>query len=121
MGKTKDARKRDAENRLERITKTCRVVLAANDGTRWPVGDFTLTEPDPGPTIAQFAEAAFKASRASLARLMTPQYRLIVIDGQIEQGFGLDQWIKLVDGRKEAERREQGKGSKQTIRKTAKV
>lgn len=116
MGSSK---KRDAEGKIERITKTCKVVLASNDGTRYPVGDFTLTEKDPGPTIDNFADAAFKTARASLARLMTPQYRLIVIDGAIEQGYGLDRWIKLVDGRKELERRLEGKGGKLPIHKKA--
>lgn len=56
-------------------------------------------------------------ARASLSRLMVPQYRLVVIDGAVEQGFGLDRWIKLVDGRKELERRLEGKGSKLPIHK----
>lgn len=109
-------RKRDAENKLPRITKTCKVILAANDGTRISIGDFTLTEIEPGPTVDQFADTAFKSARSSLARLMTPQYRLIVIDGQMETGFGLDNWIKLVDGREELKRQLEGKGRKQTVR-----
>lgn len=104
-----------------KITKTCKVVLVENNGTRYPVGDFTLTEPEPGPVIDQFADAAFKAARSTFARLMTPQYRLVVIDGAVEQGFGLDRWIKLVDGRQELTRRLDGKGSKLSIHKTAKV
>ena len=115
----KDTRKRDDEGKIPRITKTCKVVLAANDGTRLPVGEFTLTEKEPGPTHDDFAEVAFKSARSSLARLMTPQYRLIVIDGKVEQGYGLDRWIKLVDGREEMARREAGKGPKQAIHKKA--
>lgn len=113
------SKKRDAEGKLERITKTCKVVLVSTDGTSFPVGDFTLTEKDPGPNIDDFADAAFKAARASLARLMTPQYRLVVYDGAREQGYGLDRWIKLVDGRKELERRLEGKGGKLPIHKKA--
>lgn len=94
----KDKRKRDAENKLERITKTAKVRLVGNDGTNLPVGEFTLTEVDPGPTMDNFADAAFKASRASLAKLMVPQYRLVVSLDQREQGYGLERWIKLVDG-----------------------
>lgn len=90
-------KKRDDDRKIPRITKTCNVVLAASDGTRYPVGDFTLTEPEPGPTLEQFADVAFKAARASLARLMTPQYRLIVLDGEREEAYGLRRWIKLVD------------------------
>lgn len=119
MGRGGKGKKRDDEGKIPRVTKTLKVILAANDGTRIPVGDFTITEPEPGPTIDQFADEAFKSARASLARLMTPQYRIVVIDGAIEQGFGLDRWIKLVDGRKENERRLEGKGAKQTIRKKA--
>lgn len=110
---------RDAEGKIPRVKKTCKVVLIDNDGYRYPLGDFTLEERHPGPTIADFADAAFKAARASLARLMVPQYRLIVIDGQVEQGFGLDRWIKLVDGQKVYEQRLQGSGKKQTIHKKA--
>jgi hypothetical protein len=112
------SKKRDDEGKIPRITKTCKVVLVDNDGFRYPLGDFTLTEPDPGPSIDDFADAAFKAARASLARLMVPQYRLIVIDGQREQGYGLDRWIKLVDGKALHEARMAGNGPKQTLRKT---
>jgi hypothetical protein len=121
MSKAKDNRKRDAENKLERITKTCRVWLVGNDGLRIDMGDFELTEVDPGPTHEDFADAAYKAARASISRLMTPQYRLVVIDGQREQGYGLDRWIKLVDGREEEARALAGKGPKQRIRKTVKA
>lgn len=108
---------RDEQGMIPRITKTCKVVLVDGDGYRYPLGDFTLTEKEPGPTIADFADAAFKAARSSLARLMVPQYRLIVIDGQVEQGFGLDRWIKLVDGMQLEAERIAGKGRKQTVRK----
>jgi hypothetical protein len=101
QGEMMDKPKRDEEGKIPRITKTCKVVLAASDGTRYPVGDFTIEEKEPGPTMDQFADTAFKAARASLARLMTPQYRLVVIDGAVEQGYGLDRWIKLVDGTKQ--------------------
>jgi hypothetical protein len=99
MSKKKDNRKRDAENKLERISKTCAVELVG-DGQTFPLGEFTLTEIDPGPTIEQFADAAFKATRASLVRLRVPMYRLVVKDGQSQQGFGLERWVKLVDGKK---------------------
>ena len=102
-----------------RITKTCKAVLVATDGSRYPMGDITLTEIEPGPTIDDFADAAFKNARSSLARLMTPQYRIVVIDGQVEQGFGLDRWIKLTDGNEELERRLGGKGGKLSIHKKA--
>lgn len=118
MGKSDGGKgkKRDGDDgEIPRITKTCKVILAATDGTRLPMGDFTLTEPEPGPTIADFADAAYKSARASLARLMTPQYTLIVIDGVIEQGFGLDGWIKLTDGSKADDERTR----KQSIRRKA--
>ena len=102
-----------------RITKTCQVWLVSTDGTRLPMGDVTLTEIEPGPTIDDFADAAFKNARGTLARLMVPQYRLVVVDGQVEQGFGLDRWIKLVDGRTDLERRLEGKGGKLSIHKKA--
>lgn len=124
MGKSNGGKgkKREGENgEITRITKTVKVVLVGTDGTRIPVGDFTLTEPQPGPVIDQFADEAFKSVRSSLARLMTPQWRLLVIDGAIEQGFGLDRWIKLRDGREEEERRLAGKGGKQTVRKKVTV
>lgn len=89
--------KRDADGKIPRITKTCKVVLASSEGQRFTVGEFTLTEPEPGPTLEQFANEAFKAARSSLARLMTPYYRIIVIDGKREEGYGLDKWIKLFD------------------------
>lgn len=115
-------KKRDGENgEIPRISKTVKVVLVGHDGTRLPIGDITLSEPTPGPTIDQFADEAFKSARSSLARLMTPQWRLVVIDGAVEQGFGLDRWIKLRDGRIDEERSLAGKGSKQTIRKKATV
>lgn len=117
MSKGGKGKKRSDDGQIPRITKTVKVVLAGTDGTRLPMGDFTLTEPEPGPTIAQFADDAFKFARASLSRLMTPQYRLIVIDGEVEQGFGLDRWIKLYDGREEEKRRLDGKGGKMSIRK----
>jgi hypothetical protein len=115
---TKASKKRDDNGMIPRITKTCKVVLVDNDGVRYPLGDFTLTEPEPGPSIDDFADAAFKSARASLARLMVPQYRLIVTDGDREQGYGLDRWIKLVDNQKLHEARLAGKGPKQTLRKT---
>lgn len=108
-------KKRDEDGKIPRITKTCKVVLDGS-GRRLPVGDFTLTEKEPGPKLEDFADAAFKASRASLVRLMTPLYRLVVIDGQREEAYGLGRWIKLVDGSKE---QEESKARKQTIRKKA--
>lgn len=101
------------------ITKTCSVTLVGSDGTRLPVGDFTLTEKKPGPTIDDFADAAFKTARSSLARLMIPQYRLVVKDGEVEQGYGLERWVKLVDGEKRYAEQLAGGGPKQRIRKKA--
>lgn len=121
MSRSKDNRKRDALNRLEVIEKTCKVILVANDGTKLPVGNFTLSEKDPGPTLDDFADAAFASSRASLSKLMIPQYRLVVIDGKREQGYGLDRWIKLVDGEKRYAEQLAGRGPKQSIRKKAAV
>jgi hypothetical protein len=115
----KDKRKRDELGSLEKITRSSKVVLVGNDGTRLPVGDFTITKDDPGPTLDDFADHAFKESRASLAKLMVPQWRLVVIDGQREQGYGLDRWIKLVDGDKKQAEQLAGRGPKQTIRKKA--
>lgn len=91
---------RDAEGKIPRITKTCRVFLEGN-GVRMDAGEFTLTEPEPGPQRSDFADAAFKAGRASYARLMAPAYRLVVIDGDVEEGYGLTTWIKLVDNSKQ--------------------
>ena len=105
--------KRDEDGKIPRITKTCKVVLASNEGQRFTVGEFTIEEKEPGPTHEQFADLAFKAARSSLARLMTPQYRLIVLDGPQEIGYGLDNWIKLVDGSIQPD---PDKGRKQTIR-----
>ncbi len=107
--------KRDADGKIPRITKTCKVVLAANDGMRYPVGEFTIEEKEPGPTMEQFADAAFKAARSSLSRLMVPQYRRIVIDGAVEAPYGLDKWIKLEDRSSQ----EYAPSRKQPIRKKA--
>lgn len=106
---------RDAEGKIPRITKTCKVVLDGN-GVRMDMGEFTLIEPEPGPQRSDFADAAFKACRSSLTRLMTPQYRLVVIDGDVEEGYGLTTWIKLVDGSDENNLK-----PKQRIRKTEKI
>lgn len=85
--------KRDENNRIPRITKTCKVVL--DDGERrYPVGEFTLTEMEPGPSLSRFADEGFKFARASLAKLMVPKYRIIVIDGETEEAYGLDRWVK---------------------------
>lgn len=105
---------RDENNRIPRITKTCKVVLDGPD-QRIPVGEFTLTEKEPGPKLEQFADAAYKTARASLARLMTPLYKLTVIHEHGEESYGLQRWIKLVDGNKEEEERQR----KQPIRKRA--
>lgn len=113
----KDKRKRDAENKLARITKTCEVFLDG-DGQRFSLGEFTLTEVDPGPKLEEFADSAFKATRASLVKLRIPMYRLVVINGQREEAYGLSRWVKLIDGSKEEER---FKKPKQTVRKTEKV
>lgn len=93
----KDKRKRDELGALEQITKSAKVILVASDGTSLPVGDFTLTMDDPGPTLDDFADHAFKECRASLSKLMVPQYRLVVTLDKREQGYGLDRWVKLED------------------------
>ena len=111
-------KERDENGKIPRITKTCKVVLVGPDAS-YPVGEFTITEPKPGPTLEQFADAAFRAARSSLARLMTPYYRLVVKDGDYEEPYGLEKWIKLVDREKEREQRLEGKGKKQPIRKRA--
>lgn len=108
-------KERDENNRIPRVTKTCKVEL--DDGERrYPAGEFTLTEKEPGPTLAQFADEAFKAARASLAKLMPQRYRLVVIDGEREEAYGLQRWVKLVDNEKVYEARLAGKGPKQPIR-----
>ena len=102
------------------IERTRKVKLVANDGTTLPVGDFTLTEIEPGPTNDQFADAAFKSARASLSKLMIPQYRLVVIEPNGgEQGYGLERWVKLVDNKALHEARLNGKGTKQRLRNKA--
>ena len=105
------AKSRDEENKIPRISKTCRVVLDG-PGVRLDVGEFTITEKEPGPRLEQFADEAFKAARGSLARLMIPAYRLIVMDGQIEEAYGLARWVKLTNKNEEENMR-----SKQPIRK----
>lgn len=80
------------------ITKSCRVVLEeTKTGQRYPAGEFELTEPEPGPTMEDFANAAFRASAASFRRLMPEAYRLIVLDGAREEAYGLTKWVKLID------------------------
>lgn len=107
-----------ARPELPKITKTCKVVLQEIDGVRLPIGDFTLTEKEPGPNIDQFADKGFQAARSSLAKLMPHRYRLVVIDAEgIESAYGLDRWVKLVDRQKEYEIRLQGKGKKQPLHK----
>jgi hypothetical protein len=107
---------RDEDGRIPRITKTCKVVLDGPD-QRLPIREFTLTEKEPGPVLEQFANEGFKYARASLQRLMTPAYKITVIDGEREESWNLTNWIKLVDREKEHENRAMGKGSKQPIRK----
>ena len=106
--------------RKNRIERTRKVVLVANDGTTLPVGDFTLTEIEPGPTNDQFADHAFKSARASLSKLMVPQYRLVVIEPNgSQQGYGLERWVKLTDGEALEKQRLQGQGPKQRLRNKA--
>lgn len=109
--------KRDENGMIPRITKTYRAVLQEIDGVRLPIGEFTLTEKEPGPTLEQFGDEAFKFARSSLAKLMPHRYRIVLIDAEgQESAYGLDRWVKLVDREKEHEGPLQGKGAKQTVR-----
>jgi hypothetical protein len=101
------------------VKKACEVFLVNSEGMRLTIGTVELTEEEPGPKNEQFADAGFKMARASLQKLELPGYRIIVKDGERETGYGLERWIKRVDGRELYEKRLQGKGSKQPIRKTA--
>lgn len=88
MGKDKEPKKD--------ISRTARCVLDGGD-VRLEMGEHTAIKPEPGPTLADIADSAFRACRASLAKLMVPRYRIIVIDGALEEAYGLDRWIKLID------------------------
>jgi hypothetical protein len=85
---------------VPKVTKSAKVVLDGG-GVRMPIGEFSLEKPEPGPTQADFADAAFQSARNSLRKLMVPLYRLVVIDETGEQGFGLDRWVKLIDHTKD--------------------
>ena len=104
MSKSKDKEKQ----KKPEISKTCSVVLDGG-GVRLPVGEFTLRKVEPGPTLADFADEAFKSARNSLNKLMVPLYRLIVIDGPKEEAYGLGRWVKLTDGEKENAAVEKGR------------
>lgn len=84
------------DGELPKVTKTCRCELDGGDIVL-PIGEFTLTEPEPGPKHSDFADAAFKFASASLRRLMVPRYRVVVIDGEQRIPYGLERWVKLVD------------------------
>lgn len=108
--------KRDEEGKLPRVTKTCSVFLDCDDGKRFPAGEFTITEIAPGPKIDQFADEAYKAARASLCKLMPHRYKLVVVDSEgAESRYGLDRWVKLVDGSRQLDEEAPG-GRKQRIR-----
>ena len=99
------------------VTKTYTAYLQEIDGVRLLIGEISLTEREPGPTLDQFADAAFKEGRASLQKLMPHRYRIVVKDAEgIESAYGLDRWVKLVDRQKEHELRLSGKGPKQVVR-----
>lgn len=91
---------REKEEAIVYVEKTCRVDVEGK-GTRLKVGDIYLRLPHPGPRLEDFADAAFKSARASLNKLMVPDYVLIVIDGSEEARYGLGRWIKLRDGTKD--------------------
>lgn len=114
------AKAKKTKEELPKVTKTARARLDGKDIPSITMGEYTITLPEPGPTPENFADAAFKANAGSLRRLMVPNYRVVVIypSGQ-EYSYGLDNWIKLMDGSKQQE--QNGGGRKQPIRKGSKA
>lgn len=104
---------------VEQITKTAKGRLDGDTIKSIDLGELSLTMPDPGPTPENFADSFFRANAGSLRRLMVPYYRVVVVYPQREYSYGLDRWVKLMDGA--LEQNQNGGGRKQPIRKTAKA
>ena len=90
--------KKKDDKEKPKVSKTCQCWLDGNTIKRMDLGEITLEMPEPGPKAENFADEAFKRFSGSLRKLMAPYYRVVVVEQEREFAFGLDRWIKLMDG-----------------------
>ena len=95
--------KKKGDKEVEQVSRTCQCWLDGDSIKRMSLGEISIVMPAPGPKPEHFADEAFKRNAGSLRRLMVPYYRIVVEADDRDFSFGLDRWMKLMDGSREHE------------------